>query len=189
MHIPGETEIQIQHPTNKKQSITLIPELIINGIYTTIWAEGIMRLIYRKGDVNYPFNYWDIPLLSCLGKVFERVLISQIKIWETGNHVLNEEQVGFKSQLSILILYYSHLYIKHFIVNNVLLIKHCTNWRHRISVTCFRYIIQQGQWGPHDQTIVYITGLARDVWSPVILLSSIHIMESSPRQTETLPFN
>ena len=71
-----------------------------SGKYPTAWAEGILHLIYKKGDVNDPANYRDITLLSCLGKLFERVLYNRIKQWEINNSVLNEEQAGFRSGYS-----------------------------------------------------------------------------------------
>ena len=71
-----------------------------SGKYPTAWAEGILHLIYKKGDVNDPANYGDITLLSCLGKLFERVLYNRIKQWEINNSVLNEEQAGFRSGYS-----------------------------------------------------------------------------------------
>ena len=36
--------------------------------------------------------------------------------------------------------------------SSCLLIKPCMNWRHCISETWYRNIIQQGHWGPQDQT-------------------------------------
>ena len=58
------------------------------------WKEGIVVPIYKKGDRLSPSNYRGITLLSCVGKLYSRILDSRLR-----NYVekqLVEEQAGFR---------------------------------------------------------------------------------------------
>jgi hypothetical protein len=67
------------------------------GVYPDSWAEGILQLIHKKGDINDPGNYRDLTLLSCMGKVFDNVLYNRLKICDIDIH---ESQSGFRKGYS-----------------------------------------------------------------------------------------
>ena len=48
--------------------------ILNSGCYPTIWSQGIIVPVYRKGDVNNPDNYRGITLLSHMSKLFTSIL-------------------------------------------------------------------------------------------------------------------
>ena len=79
--------------------------MIFNHILNTqkfpsIWAEGIIVPIFKKGEKNDPANYRGITLVSCLGKLFTNILNERLKSWATENNVITDAQFGFKADHS-----------------------------------------------------------------------------------------
>ena len=68
--------------------------------FPSIWAEGIIVPIFKKGDKNDPANYRGITLVSCLGKLFNNILNERLKSWATENNVITDAQFGFKADHS-----------------------------------------------------------------------------------------
>jgi len=58
------------------------------------WKEGIIVPIYKKGDPLKTSNYRGITLLSCVGKLYSRVIDRQLRIYL--EKILVEEQAGFR---------------------------------------------------------------------------------------------
>lgn len=51
-------------------------------------------------DLKLPASYRPINLLSCLGKLFERIIYARINAFVIENNIVAEEQFGFRSQHS-----------------------------------------------------------------------------------------
>ena len=60
------------------------------------WAEGSIVPIFKSGDRHNTNNYRGITLLSCIGKLFTRVINDRLTTWADKNGVINENQLGFR---------------------------------------------------------------------------------------------
>jgi len=69
--------------------------VLLSSLYPVEWANGVMQLIRKKGDPDDPNNYRDITLLSCMGKLFVKVLYNRMVKWKNHNSILCEEEVFF----------------------------------------------------------------------------------------------
>ena len=47
------------------------------GIFPQTWKKAIVMPLYKKDDKHLPSNYRPISLLSCVGKVFERIIFKK----------------------------------------------------------------------------------------------------------------
>ena len=56
--------------------------------------------LYKSGDVHDPSNYRPISLLSCISKIFEKVLKAQLYRYFIKFNILNDSQFGFREKLS-----------------------------------------------------------------------------------------
>jgi len=87
---------------------------LFNEILTTSnipkkWLEGIIVPIYKnKGDPRDADNYRGITLVSCLAKLFTRLLNNRLD-----NHILNENQAGFRRNYSTNV----HIYLLKCIID------------------------------------------------------------------------
>ncbi len=57
---------------------------LARGIFPARWKEAHVMPFYKKGDKALTSNYRPISLLSCIGKLFERVVLKYIS-----NHLLS----------------------------------------------------------------------------------------------------
>ena len=64
------------------------------------WREGIVVNLFKKGDREDPGNYRGITLLSCVGKLFCRILSNRLATELEKSGSLNEGQAGFRTQRS-----------------------------------------------------------------------------------------
>lgn len=73
--------------------------------YTEIpqdWKDGNVVPISKGGNKSDPGNYRPVSLTSLVGKVFERLLKSEIQVHLEGQKVLNDTQHGFRNGKSCL---------------------------------------------------------------------------------------
>ena len=63
--------------------------------FPSCWKLASVLAFYKKGDKTSPVNYRPIALLSCLGKVFERVIFKHIHNYLLENRLLYKYQSGF----------------------------------------------------------------------------------------------
>ena len=50
----------------------------------------------KKEDKTEPKNYRPISLLSCLGKVYEKVLANELTMFLEANSIMSRRQYGFR---------------------------------------------------------------------------------------------
>ena len=86
---------------NASYSIKCLILLIFNNIllleyFPDCWAKGDIIPIFKKGDINSANNYRGITLLSCLGKLFTRMMNTRLTKWAEAKEKLNETQFGFR---------------------------------------------------------------------------------------------
>ena len=65
------------------------------AIFPAEWKKAHVTPIFKSGDASLSSNYRPISLLSCLGKVFERVIFKHTFNFLRDNFVLSEKQSGF----------------------------------------------------------------------------------------------
>lgn len=77
--------------------MTKLFNAILNaGCYPTVWSQGIIVPIHKKGDVNNPYNYRGITLLSHISELFTSILNKRLLLWSEENNVVSDTQFGFK---------------------------------------------------------------------------------------------
>ena len=86
---------------NSSQDIKCLMLLLFNRIlsleyFPSCWAAGEVVPIFKSGDKYNVNNYRGITLLSCLGKLFTRVLNNRLAEWAENDNILNDNQFGFR---------------------------------------------------------------------------------------------
>ena len=64
------------------------------------WKHGHLIKLPKKGNLKECSNWRGITLLSVPGKVFSRILLERIKTEVEKEHVLRDEQAGFRQERS-----------------------------------------------------------------------------------------
>lgn len=84
-------------------------EPVLNVLFNSIfdsnycpssWKLGIIVPIFKKGDKMDLQNYRGITLLSCLAKLFSRILNNRLQRWAEESSVISDAQYGFKKGCS-----------------------------------------------------------------------------------------
>ena len=86
---------------NASYGVKVLILMIFNNIlqleyFPECWAQGDVIPIFKNGDKNNANNYRGITLLSCMGKLFTRIMNTRMSKWVEDNRVLNETQFGFR---------------------------------------------------------------------------------------------
>jgi endonuclease/exonuclease/phosphatase family metal-dependent hydrolase len=69
------------------------------GYFPTRWKEAKVIAIPKPGkNLKLPTNYRPISLLSCIGKLFEKVALERLSDHEEQNKIFIQEQFGFVKQ-------------------------------------------------------------------------------------------
>jgi len=72
-----------------------------SGRYPAPWKESLVMPFYKgKGDPADPSAYRPIHILSCQGKMMERMVHSRLSWWVESNGLLPKQQYGFRSHRS-----------------------------------------------------------------------------------------
>lgn len=68
------------------------------GTVPTVWKEAIIVPIPKKGkdQKKKPQNYRPINLLSCIGKLLERMVNNRLQTYLEQNNLLSPTQTGFR---------------------------------------------------------------------------------------------
>ena len=65
------------------------------GIFPDIWKLANVIPIFKKGDKSEPSNYRPVALLSCIGKLQERIVFKNMYNFLIDNNLLYKYQSGF----------------------------------------------------------------------------------------------
>ena len=65
------------------------------GIFPQTWKKAFVMPLYKKDEKHFPSNYRPISLLSCVGKVFERIIFKNIHNFLLDNSLIYDMQSGF----------------------------------------------------------------------------------------------
>ena len=74
----------------------LFNKVLLLGIFPESWKEANVCAIFKKGDPSQVNNYRPISLLSCIDKVFERLIFKYVFNHFKDNDILSAFQSGFK---------------------------------------------------------------------------------------------
>ena len=92
----------ISHKMLKNVSKTVSKPLCIlmnrsfhEGIFPDIWKLANVIPIFKKGDKSEPSNYRPVALLSCIGKLQERIIFKNMYNFLIDNNLLYKYQSGF----------------------------------------------------------------------------------------------
>ena len=95
----GITNEMLKHlgPGAKRTLLRIYNQSWSTGTVPTIWKEAVIRPIPKKGkDKRDPSSYRPISLLSCVGKLLERIINKRL-IWHLeSNSVLASTQTGYR---------------------------------------------------------------------------------------------
>ncbi|GFT64520.1 probable RNA-directed DNA polymerase from transposon X-element [Trichonephila clavipes] len=69
--------------------------------FPQIWKHCTISLLPKKNkDPKFPLNYRPISLISCVAKLFEKILLSRIQAFSDSNHIIPDFQHGFRKKTS-----------------------------------------------------------------------------------------
>lgn len=85
-----EAGSSISEPLNK-----IFNECLKTGKMPRMWKQAHVIPIYKKGSRNLVDNYRPVSLLSCIGKLFERIVFKYLFNYLRDNDILSRFQSGF----------------------------------------------------------------------------------------------
>ena len=74
----------------------LFQNSIDRGEYPESWKQACVSALHKKGSVHDCNNYRPISLLSCISKVFEKLVFKHIYTYLTRHNLINPHQSGFR---------------------------------------------------------------------------------------------
>ncbi|MCU7801369.1 MAG: reverse transcriptase family protein, partial [gamma proteobacterium symbiont of Lucinoma myriamae] len=66
------------------------------NMFPKLWNVGILVPIFKKGSKHDPNNYRGISIISCLGKLFNKILNTRLQTFCENNNLLSSLQIGFR---------------------------------------------------------------------------------------------
>src|SRR5271156_4343369 len=81
-----------------KKLAALFTQCIETRTVPTDWNEGSIVLLHKKGDIKDINNYRPISLLSHIGKLFSKIILSRMETTLDYNQL--REQAGFRKGFS-----------------------------------------------------------------------------------------
>ena len=86
----------------KKASVIIVPLLyrlfncaLEHKYFPEQWSVALIIPIHKAGPVNDPNNYRGISLLSCVGKLFTKLICKRLTHWAAENDGISDVQGGF----------------------------------------------------------------------------------------------
>ncbi|GFX52994.1 probable RNA-directed DNA polymerase from transposon X-element [Trichonephila clavipes] len=67
--------------------------------FPQIWKHCTISPPEKNKDPKFPLNYRPISLISCVAKLFEKILLSRIQAFSDSNHIIPDFQHGFRKRL------------------------------------------------------------------------------------------
>lgn len=95
---PDEISHRLLKETSKsicKPLTLLFNKSIQLSTYPKLWKHANVMPLFKKGDKNKPSNYRPVSLISCVGKVLERVIFKYMYNFLHENDLIYKNQAGF----------------------------------------------------------------------------------------------
>ena len=73
----------------------LFNKILHSGHFPTEWGKALIVPIHRKENLNEPSNYRGTALLSCVSKVFTKIVNRRLTQWAEDNSKMYDIQAGF----------------------------------------------------------------------------------------------
>jgi len=89
--------------------------MLSTGIFPTRLKFAEIKPLHKKGEIVNTFNYRPISLLTSFFKIFEKIIFTRLIHHLNHNHILVDEQFGFRTKSSIDLASYK-------LINNKLLV-------------------------------------------------------------------
>ena len=80
-----------------KPLMIIFKNCINDGIFPSCWKKANITPIHKKGDKCIVSNYRPISVLPICGKLFEKLIYSELYNYLSSNNILNTNQSGFRS--------------------------------------------------------------------------------------------
>ena len=79
-----------------KALATIFNASINAGAFLSEWKHAYVTLVFKKGDLSEPGNYWPISLLLIVSKVLESLIDKQLCNFLDSHGIINDAQHGFR---------------------------------------------------------------------------------------------
>ena len=94
----------------------LFNKLLVKGVFPQEWCTAVIVPIHKSGDKDDPDNYRGISLLTCISKIFTKVLSNRLVNWASVNSMINDTQAGFVKNKSTI----DHIFVLQTLVTKYL---------------------------------------------------------------------
>ena len=74
----------------------LFNKSLLSSTYPSEWKKAHVMPLLKKAELNLASNYRPISLISCVGKLFERVVFKHLYNYFLSNKLLYKYQSGFQ---------------------------------------------------------------------------------------------
>jgi hypothetical protein len=78
-----------------KPLLIIFNKSLQQGKYPSNWKSARVIAIFKKGDTSLPSNYRLISLISCVGKLMERIVYKHVYNHFLNNNLIYKYQSGF----------------------------------------------------------------------------------------------
>ena len=97
----GPDQIINEFFLNASVELKLFLVILFNSIlqleyFPTAWAIGCITPVFKKGDKSNPNNYRGISVISCLAKLFTKIMNNRLNEWVEEEKVLSDVHYGFR---------------------------------------------------------------------------------------------
>jgi hypothetical protein len=110
------TELLVNHLTR------LFNQILVQGYIPKAWKQAnIILLLKPSKDQKSPSSYRPISLLSCLGKLLEKIIKSRLMLEVERRQILPQHQAGFRSKKSTM---YNIVRLERYAKDNLIRSRH-----------------------------------------------------------------
>jgi len=96
--------------------------MISTGIFPTRLKFVEIKSLYKKGEIANTSNYKPISSLTYFSKIFEKIIYTRLICHLNHNHILVDEQFGFRTKSSMDLASYKLINDVLTSLNNILLV-------------------------------------------------------------------